>query len=445
MTAERSSEIAPDAGRLPSPLNVRGLWVSAFGALGLLAGWHAGSVAVSLALFSVFSVATIAAANRLKNFLHPLVAFPLFYYPYSTWHAYYSLINGTGELNYLSDSILYAYFGLLVFQVVGTLSLAWAREIRVRPAITHRRESLVEKMLMWVGLVVVAVSLRSIAGGGFASKRDILDAQPTLLPVMSFTLWVLTVAVLLTVVRWRFGGVRLDRMALAIGGLTVLVYLMVGERDFLFRMSACLLFLFADEKRKMHVPALLGVLAAVAVAIPWGQQFKALFLASSGGDAPGGLDLLLGEFYAASRNLYVMVSRGYEPSWSFLWNDLLRGVLPFSSEMGFMNSVAWFHNVYRYEEGIEGSSGWGFHLVAEGLLFGGVAGILVAMSLVAVVLVGFYRWRNRSEYWYVFYLLALSSAIYCIRADLANLLSMTFKIGGSAVLLVRLLSVWKNR
>lgn len=84
-------------------------------------------------------------------------------------------------------------------------------------------------------------------------------------------------------------------------------------------------------------------------------------------------------------------------------------------------------------------------MVAEGLLFGGVAGILVAMSLVAVVLVGFYRWRNRSEYWYVFYLLALSSAIYCIRADLANLLSMTFKIGGSAVLLVRLLSVWKNR
>ena len=445
MMAARPTELISILGRIPQSWSFRGLWVSALGALGLLAGWLAEDVAISLALFSAFSIATMVAANRDKNFLHPLVAFPLFFYPYSTWHTYYSLINGTGELDFLSHSILYAFFGLLVFQLVGTLLLGWTREDRIRPVIIQRRQSLVEKMLMWFGLLVVAVSLRSIAGGGFASKRDIIDFQPTLLPVMSITLWVLTVAVLLTVVRWRFGGVRPDGLALAICGLTILVYLMVGERDFLFRMSACMLFLFADEKRKMNLPALLCVLAAVAVAIPWGQQFKALFLASSGVDVPSGWDLLLGEFYAASRNLYLLVSRGYEPSWSFLWADLLRGILPFSSDSGLMNSVAWFHSVSRYEEGIDGSSGWGFHLVAEGLLFGGVAGICVVMSLAAVLLVGFYRLRNRSEYWYVFYLLALSSAIYCIRADLANLLSMTFKIGGSAVLLIRLLSVWEKR
>ena len=223
MTTENSTEFASAVGRLPQSWLLRGLWVSALGALGLLAGWFAESVVMSLALFSVFSIATIAVANRDKNLLHPLVAFPLFFYPYSTWHPYYSLINGTGDLNFLSHSVLYAFFGLLVFQVVGTLSLGWAKKIHVRPAITQRREPLVEKMLMWLGLAVVAFALRSIAGGGFASKRDIIDFQPTLLPVMSFMLWILTAVVLLVVVRWRFGGMRPDGLALAIFGLTVLV------------------------------------------------------------------------------------------------------------------------------------------------------------------------------------------------------------------------------
>ncbi|MNR68974.1 hypothetical protein D3C85_1938930 [compost metagenome] len=33
----------------------------------------------------------------------------------------------------------------------------------------------------------------------------------------------------------------------------------------------------------------------------------------------------------------------------------------------------------------------------------------------------------------MFYILALSTAVYCIRSDLANFLSQTFKVGGLAV------------
>ena len=130
------------------------------------------------------------------------------------------------------------------------------------------------------------------------------------------------------------------------------------------------------------------------------------------------------------------MSRGHDANWSFLWNDFLRGLIPFGGELGLQSAGSWFNQVFRVEEGIEGTSGWGFGLVAEGLLIGGGAGIILVMAFVSAMVSLFYKMRVRSEYWYVFYLLSLSTAIYCIRADLANVLSMTFKVGGAAVLML---------
>ena len=215
----------------------------------------------------------------------------------------------------------------------------------------------------------------------------------------------------------------------------VLEYLLAGQRDYLFRLLICAAFLYFDHRRMAGLPVLLTVLFVVSLLLPLTQMFKAMVIAESLGPWNSELGaLFLSEFSSASKNLYVLIQHGFEPSWSFVWSDIVRGLVPFGEVYGFQSTGAWFHWIYRPDEGIGGTSGWGFGLVAQGVLVGGLPGIALVMGSVAVILALLYKRRMRSEYWYVFYLLALSTSLYCIRADLANLLSQTFKVGGLCVL-----------
>ena len=417
------------------PLRCAGVFF--LGVLGLYAATALHSLVASLALFTAFSLAVIVSSNQEKNFLHPLVAFTLFYYPYSTWHAYYSLIQKINDLADLMLSVHYAYIGLLAFYAAGVLCLPKPTGQPSPPRISLPGNPLAEKLVMGCCLLLIAYSLHSVAGAGHVSKREIFDAERTLVLAMGFSFWVLTVAGLLVVVRWRFAGVRPDRWIFVALFFAVLAYLVVGERDYLFRIIICVAFIVFDHKRKANLLLLLGLLFAVAVLLPFAQEYKAVLIAEriGGGVAERG-DVFMGEFFGASRNLHILVSRGHDANWSFLWNDFLRGLIPFGGKLELQSSTAWFNQVYRIEEGIGGTSGWGLGLVAEGTLIGGIPGIILVMTLVSAMLSLFYKMRVRSEYWYVFYLLSLSTAIYCIRADLANVLSMTFKVGGAAVLML---------
>lgn len=424
---------------------LRNAGVFFLGVLGLYAASALHSVVASLALFTAFSLAVIVSSNQEKNFLHPLVAFTLFYYPYSTWHAYYSLIQKINDLNDLMLSVHLAYIGLLAFYAAGVLCLPKPTGQPAPPRISLPGNPLAEKLVMGCCLLLIAYSLHAVAGAGHVSKREIFDSERILVMVMGFSFWVLTAAGLLVVVRWRFAGVRPDRWIFIALLFAVLAYLVVGERDYMFRIIICVAFIFFDHKRKANLLLLLCLLFAVAVALPFAQEYKAAWVAERiGGAAAERGDVFMGEFYGASRNLYVLVSRGHDANWSFLGNDFLRGLIPFGGKLELQSSTAWFNQVYRLEEGIGGTSGWGLGLVAEGSLIGGIPGIILVMAFVSAMVSLFYKMRVRSEYWYVFYLLSLSTAIYCIRADLANVLSMTYKVGGAAVLMLYLLGRFRR-
>ena len=414
-----------------------GWFVFLLGFIGLYAAYEVESVYFSLCLFTGYALGVVASANRQKNLLHPLVIYPLFYYPYSTWHTFSSLVNRANDLRYLMLAVDHAYLGLMAFHLA---CLACLRVWKPRPPsffIADFRTPLTDKFLLLGSLLVASISIRSILAFDLVSKREILDAQSTGLDLMGVSVWLMTGAVLLALTRWRFGRERLGLIVFVALLFVLGVYLAVGERDFLFRLAMCMAFIYFDHRRKAGLPVLLGILFFAAVAIPWSQDYKAYWIAGQARDSfLENMQLFSGEFYGASRNLYVLLSRGYEPSWSFLVSNIFRGLLPFSSGLGVMNSVAWFHNVYRYEEGMEGISGWGFHIVADGCLMGGPVGVVMTMAFLGVLLCWLYRIKYRSEYWYVFYLLTLSSSIYCIRADLANLLSQTFKVGGAVVLFI---------
>lgn len=75
-------------------------------------------------------------------------------------------------------------------------------------------------------------------------------------------------------------------------------------------------------------------------------------------------------------------------------------------------------------------------MIGTGYLVGGWWGIILITSIFSFVLSILYNMRIKSIYWYVFYLLAFTTAIYVIRGDMANFLLQVFKIGCLSVLIL---------
>ena len=354
------------------------------GLVGCYVSFEMDTLQVALVVFSVFSITTIWVWNREQNWLHPMVVFPLFYYPYSTWYSYHSIAMNINELSSLTLSVNYAFVGLLAFSVTSMGMLHSVNgESPAFPRMQNKENPFAEKMLMWIFIGLVLISIRKITGFEYDSKSELLNADTLSLRLTTFSFWELTVLTLLVGVRWFFAGTRPDRLMYVVFALAVLAYSVIGERDYLFRIAICFSFIYFDRRRSARLYVVLALLVLVTVLIPWGQQFKAAFAMRTGGDTLQTGGFFLNEFGSASRNLYILLFKGYESSWSFLWNDFIRGIVPFGARMGYQSATGWFDQVYRFDEGIQGSSGWGLGLVAEGCLAGGIPGIILVLSFVS--------------------------------------------------------------
>jgi hypothetical protein len=182
--------------------------------------------------------------------------------------------------------------------------------------------------------------------------------------------------------------------------------------------------------------------------VPISQYFKGVLLSGEVAFDRDGWDLILySEFMSASRNFYSLLFFGVDQDISFLLSDISRAFVPtmITGETDVQSSVAWFERVFRAENGFSGTSGWGFTIVGFGYIVGGIFGIVAIMVFYASLLGALYNLRWRSIYWYAFYILALAAFVYVIRADLANLLSLLFKISGLAMMLVYLAHLMMRR
>jgi oligosaccharide repeat unit polymerase len=215
--------------------------------------------------------------------------------------------------------------------------------------------------------------------------------------------------------------------------------LLTGERDVFFRVIFISLLIYYDKKRNSNFFIVISLLIGVSIVVPISQSFKAILLSGEVNLNSIGLELILSnEFVSASRNFYSLLIFHVDHDISFFFNDILRAFIPsfFLKDLDINSTVSWYHNEFRMRNGFGGTSGWGFGLVAEGYLIGKTFGIFFIMSFYALVIGILYNIRYKSIYWYIFYLLSYVTAIYVIRADIANLLSQVFKIGGFSVLIL---------
>lgn len=406
--------------------------------------WLSSSVVCSVIFIYVYTLLVVG-VNCRNGAADPRV-FPLaFMAVYFTFFPLRAVFFGSGNLpfdeNVLLESLSLQSVAMATFVVVSnivTIDSKQCRPFTFFDADFASKSS--ERVLFILVLPFVLVPVILIMKSGASSKREILDSLSAVKILSDLALLVVTVLVFLRAA--RIGkGFYFDVFIGGYLGLCLFYVLLTGERDILFKVLFGFLIIYYDQRRSFGFFKMLAIFSSLILIVPVSQYFKGVLLTGQVAFDRDGWDLILySEFMSASRNFYSLLYFDVEQDLSFLLSDISRAFIPsmIIGDTNVQSSVAWFESVFRADNGFSGSSGWGFTIVGFGYIVGGLIGIVAIMVFYAWLLGSLYNLRWRSIYWYAFYILALAAFVYVIRADLANLLSLLFKISGSAMILVYL-------
>lgn len=394
-----------------------------------------------------FFIITVIGFNAKKGIADPrvlLLGFMAIYFSFFPLRAYFF---GTGILPYEEEKlkllIQYQFFAVIVFVLMINLFVDEER-------ISHRSDlfenskkaHLSENLLLLIIVPIILISSVEVFSSGVTSKRELKDAGLILKRITDFVVILFISLAALRAARVRYW--YSDPFLLFFIAISLFYVLLTGERDVLFRIVLIFLIISFDKKGGISLLTVLSLLILSVLIVPISQQFKGVVLTGELAFNRVGLDLILhNEFVSSSRNFYSLLVHGVDQSFNFLTNDIIRAFTPtiFLDDPNIVSAGSWFNNEYRVEHGFHGTSGWGFSIVGFGYLISGYSGIALIMTIYAFTLTFFYNRKNESVYLYVFYLLLYVTAIYVLRADLANFLSQSFKING-ILMLVIFISHW---
>ncbi|MCQ4306541.1 oligosaccharide repeat unit polymerase [Pseudomonas stutzeri] len=396
-----------------------------------------------VSIWANFVIAILFFFNR-EDVLDPRVVFPVFYCMYQTWFPLSVFVGADNVFKTidglaLSSSLVYSFIGLVAYIFVCGLFVqknSGKSSLMIRRA--TRPGSSGELLLIAALLVVVLICSIVIFNSGFTSKREINDGAGVEKFISEFSMLTLTIVALLRAVRLSMDRLKCDPLILLVIFVCIFYLALTGERDIFFRLMLCLMLIYYFKMRNFSKLKLLVFAVGIALLVPVSQSFKAVMVSGFVGIDFDLNKIFSNEFISASRNIYSVLYFEAERNPYLLISDIGRAVIPsmFFGEDWFSSANTWFNKEFLLLNGFSGRTGWGFGLVPEGYVVGGVGGVIAVMSLTAFMISICYRLRLRSEYFLVFYLFAFSVSIYVIRADVANLLSQMFKIGGLAIFTV---------
>lgn len=401
-----------------------------------------GGVLTSVTLFGLFVFSVIVVFNK-GTLSDPRMLFVGFLFLYSTFYPLRVALTGFSvlEINQglLKQSVNYSFLGSIVFVNVANVLI---REKSVTFSLKRfsglrQNDSLYlsEKLLFVLFSAVVMYMLLYVLMSGAETK---LEISGTIVRIGHFAL-----LIMITIVALRIGRLQKhfykDKLILGFLFTLILYLLITGERDSVFRVVLICIVIFFDKNRKAGPFIIFGLLISAAILVPFSQAFKAVLLSGQLSIPNLGMSAILSnEFISASRNLYSVILFEAEQTVEYFFTDLLRAFVPsiLLPDLNLQSSTQWFNSTFRVEHGFHGSAGWGFGIIANGYIIGGVPGVIFIMAIYSSIMCVFFNARTRSIYWYIFYVLMLVTSIYCIRADLANFLSQSFKVTGAFIILL---------
>lgn len=394
-------------------------------------------VIILLGIFIVFSY------NN-KKFSDPISVFVLFYIPYSTWYGIHTFISeGVLEKRFeesLSQALLLSLLGLVAYVLAGAI-------FRLIFKLGGSSHHIIPKPkpvgpiflgLILVACILIGFAVLQAASLSLTTKREILDANLSSVSSASFAAFIVAAGALL--VGWNsyikngfFSMLSNPVFLICCLSLTAMM-LVLGERDAVFRFIFTMILIYYMISNRATTTVMITVLTLTVISIPITQSLKSIFLGGIQGEFVIN-DIFSGEFVSALRNTQRLIFNGVDHTPMFIWTDILRASSPFVRSEDIVSTTSWYHNVYRVEHNFSGTAGWGLGYVAQGYLVANTLGVIGIMAFISVVIHFLFFWSRKNDLLLVFYAFSLATAIYGIRADLANFLSQTFKIGGAVVLI----------
>lgn len=401
-----------------------------------------GSIYITVPLQAViFLLVTIIAMSRAERYgiLHPISWFSPFMLLYSISYPLFIWTSGgtSSQLDIVIPLCMATYVGFI-------MPIAFLSPFRILvPAITI--DPKIIRKLIFISIVLCILLVLYVIVLGVASKREFIDitrASGVGSAFLAFTLLSVFYAVYLLIKVQRIArGVRSrlgDAVVLGVAVFAILLigYGATGERDYMFRSILLVMLILFSVKyhAKFRYYYLLGSVFILILVLPATQSAKAFLISSSVSGAVFEVEnIWKTEFASAGRNLLYLMERGVNDyhGETFIWDvkRALNFIFPDQLSTGM-----WFNQTLRTFFGDEGTSGWGFSLVAEGYINFGLIGPPILFLFLGLLSSGMYSHAARSQLKFIFYLCSIPVIIYVLRADLANYISLIFKINGFIVL-----------
>jgi oligosaccharide repeat unit polymerase len=398
------------------------------------------SLIYSTFIFTVYSFILLY-MNLAEDLLSPLNWFLPFNFIYSAIYpmylSYFDLID-----IYSNDLILCSFIAAFSFALV-TL------EPKGKPILDIPSEQSnycrVSLIAIFICALPVLLSLFTAVSLDITSKREFIDIS-RINPILGLIAFVYPLTFMFIVHLLKnmenMGKFKLTGTFYAVLILFLGIFALTGERDNVFRLLLCVFFIYYSFVKVYKKYYLFLGLIGVLFILPITQIFKGFLITGISFDVINTLamkEVLFGEFSASSRNIHTLYIYGWDMQYGMdIVHNILKSIPFVGSDLE--SSTNWFNRVYRVQHGIDGTSGWGFSLIGQGLINFGLFGVFLVFSLLGVTTRLLRRLSFKGKLYTAFYIYFITMAIYGLRADISNILSQGIKNGLIALVILIMIS-----
>lgn len=385
--------------------------------------------------FIIFWIGVVYFLFRSRNdFSSPLGLFVLIYALYSSSFPGHIIINEKPEsLENVKYSLFLHSLGLFFFVcVIKARSFLNPIEIKNRFIIGVKEPNIYQKWALALASLGIFFTIILSLNSGATTKRELADSKDFAIILANYCVIFFSVWYLVYAIQKYSTKNKIVKSSFCVLILFLIIYMVTGERDIVFRLLLFYLIFRYDIEKKSNFFHYVLILILVFTVLPLSQTYKAIFLSESIVVHELSLEkIFVGEFLSSGRNLFTILNN-HQPNFSsgeVIVNDIFRffGV---TIDGVAVNSIgAWYNMEYLPTAGIQKNSGWGFSWIGFWYLANKELGVVIGMSVLALCLDELYRNRFDSIYKYCLYLILLSVAMYTQRGDLANFLGNSIKFG----------------
>lgn len=379
------------------------------------------NIYVHIGSFIVFSLVAIALVKI--NLLHPYCWFSAFFCLYSIGHPLMYIIGFSSKIGYTKEIMylqLLAMFVCLLFVSPKEVKYSDFKSLNG----IKMNIGLFNKIILIILVISVLLASIYVIRSGYSGKGEIYELAPLIVKMVFRFPLIISLLYSISVISNYYKNGELPKREIGIIAISlVIITIFSGERDFIFRFLLITVFVlwFLNVLQVKHLLIIAPTLIAL---VPLSSTYKYFFLrgVKSVTNTNFLQSILAGEFESAGRNLQVLVNN----------SSTIKGVKGFGQialdfisvfDSSIVSPSSWFGKTFYPNSQTQ----YGFTLVGEGYVIGGIIGIIVLFMIVGLIIKYFYKISNRNLYCLSGYMYFITVIIYSIRGDFGTILAAIAK------------------